>query len=144
MANAQYHSELLVPALSYLSTLLKPQARQPLKTVGPPHLMLRGIDETVFLGQWGMPEIKISLNDLKVFFILDFLTENIETAENEFVEVWIYEKRDMILFFKEEKLVSHFIWSQFKKRFRRPDHRGFKSHGTFVENGMLRGGKNSA
>jgi len=133
-----------VPALSYLSTLLKPQARQPLRTVGSPHLMLRGIIETVFLGQWGMPEIKISLNDLKAFFILDFLTVNIETAENEFDEVWIYEKRDMILFFKEEKLISHFIWSQFKKNFKRPDHRGLESHGTSMGNGMLRRDKNSA
>jgi hypothetical protein len=97
-----------VPALSYLSTILKPQSRQPLKMVGSPHLMLHGINETVFLGQWGIPEIKNSLNDLEEFFILDFLTVNIETAENEFVAVWIYEKRDMILFFKEEKLISHF------------------------------------
>jgi len=128
-----------MPALSYLSTILKPQSRQPLKMVGSPHLMLRGIIETVFLGQWGMPEIKISLNDFKAFFILDFLTVDIETGENEFVAVWIYEKRDMILFFKEEKLISHFMWSQFKKRFRRPDHRRFKSHGTSVENGTLTG-----
>ena len=118
-----------MPALSYLSTILKPQSRQPLKMVGSPHLMLHGINETVFLGQWGIPEIKNSLNDLEEFFILDFLTVNIETAENEFVAVWIYEKRDMILFFKEEKLISHFKWSQFRKRFRRPDHRGFCSHG---------------
>ncbi len=128
-----------MPALSYLSTFLKPQSRQPPKMVGSPHLMLRGINGTVFLGQWGMPEIKISLNDLEAFFVLDFLTVIIETAENEFVGVWIYEKRDMILFFKEEKLISHFRWSQFKERFRRPDHRGGKSHGTSVGNGMLTG-----
>jgi hypothetical protein len=128
-----------VPALSYLSTLLKPQVRQPPKMEGSPHLMLRGINETIFLGQWGIPENKISLNDLKAFFILDFLTVSIETAENEYVAVWIYGKKDMILFFKEEKLISHFKWSQFKTRFRRPDHRGFESHGTPLENGPLTG-----
>jgi len=133
-----------VPALSYLSFLLKPQARQPLKMEGSPHLMLRGINDTVFLGQWGIPENKISLNDLKAFFSLYFLTVNIEIIQNEFVAAWIYEKKDMVLFFKGDKLISHFKWSQFKERFRRPDHRGVKSHGTSVENGMLRGYKNSA
>jgi len=128
-----------VPALSYLSTLLKPQARQPLRMVDSPHLLLRGINETVFLGQWGIPEIKISLNDLKAFFILDFITVNIEITQNEFVAAWIYEKKDMVLFFKGEKLIFHFKWSQFKKRFRRPDHRGFSFHDTSVENGTLTG-----
>lgn len=128
-----------MPALSYLSTLLKPQARKPLQMVDSPHLLLRGIKETVFLGQWGIPEIKISLNDLKEFFILDFLTVNIEITQNEFVAAWIYEKKNMVLFIKGEKLISHFKWSQFKKRFRRPDQRDFSSHDTSVKNGTLTG-----
>ena len=128
-----------MPALSYLSTLLKPQARKPLQMVDSLHLLLRGINETVFLGQWGIPEIKISFNDFKEFFILDFLTVNIEITPNEFVAAWIYEKKDMVLFFKGEKLISHFKWSQFKKRFRRPDQRDFSSHDTSVKNGTLTG-----
>ena len=117
-----------MPALSYLSTLLKPQARQPLRMVDSPHLLLCGINETVFLGQWGIPEIKTSLNDLKAFFSLDFLTVNIEIIQNEFVAAWIYEKKDMVLFFKGDKLISHFKWSQFKKRFKRPDQGSFSSY----------------
>ena len=128
-----------MPALSYLLNLLKPQARQSLQMVDSLHLLLRGINETVFLGQWGIPEIKISLNDLKEFFILDFLTVNIEITQNEFVAAWIYEKKNMVLFFKREKLISHFKWSQFKKRFRRPDQRDFSSHDTSVKNGTLTG-----
>ncbi len=131
-----------MPALSYLSTLLKPKAQQSLKMVGSPHLMLRGINETVFLGQWGLPEIKISINDLESVFILDFLASNIDIPQN--VAAWIYEKRDMVLFFEEEKLISHFKWSQFKTRFERPHPRSFSSHDTSVENGALRGDKNSA
>jgi len=82
--------------------------------------MLRGIKQTVFLGQWGMPELKTRLNDLKASFILDFLTGNIETMPCDSVEAWVYEKKDKVLFFKEEKLISHFNWGQFKARFKRP------------------------
>lgn len=126
--------------LAYLSTLLRPKARQSLKMVGSPHLLMRGIKDTVFLGQWGIPEIKIGLNDLASCFILDFLRTNIDLPQD--VAAWVYEKKDMVLFFKEEKLISHFKWSQFKKTFRRPHQRGFSSHGTYEGKGTLRGGQN--
>jgi hypothetical protein len=124
---------------TYLSTLLRPKTRQSFKMVGSPHLLMRGINDTAFLGQWGIPEIKIRINDLESFFILDFLRSNIDIPQN--VAAWIYERKDMVLFFKREKLISHFKWSQFKERFRRPHQRGFSSHGTCVERETLWGGK---
>ena len=136
---AQYHLELLVYFLTCLSTYLRPKTRQSLKNGGSPHLMMRGLNHKAFLGQWGIPEIKISINDLESFFILDFLRTNIDIPQN--VAAWIYERKDMVLFFKREKLISHFQWSRFKKRFRRPHQRGFSSHGTCVESGTLRGEK---
>ena len=125
-----------MPLSTYLSTLLRPQARQSLKMVGSPHLQMRGINDTVFLGQWGIPEIKASINDLASFFVLDFLRTNIDFPQN--VAAWIYKKKDMVLFFKGEKLISHFKWSQFKKEFRRPRQQGFSSPGPYMESGSLR------
>lgn len=87
--------------------------------MGPTHLMLTGISQTVFLRQWGMPEIKISLDHLEACFILDFITLNIDSIQKGFVTVWIYEKKDRVVFFRGEKLISHFKWTQFKKRFKR-------------------------
>lgn len=126
-----------MPALSYLSALLKPQVLQPLETRGTTHLLMGGINESVFLGQWGMPEIKVGHNDLKSYFVLDLLTINVEITQN--VTAWIYEKRDRVLFFRGEKLISHFKWSQFKKRFRRPGQRGFGSHDPSVVSKALTG-----
>ncbi len=98
---------------------------------------MRGITETVFLRQWGIPEIKASLNDLKSFFALDFLMVEIGVRQNEFVAAWIYKKRDRVFFFKGEKLISHFKWSQFKTRFRKSDRRGFGSHDAYAGSGVL-------
>ncbi len=125
---AQYHSELPVSFLTYLSTLLRPKARKSSKMAGSPHLLMRGIKDSIFLTQWGTPGIKISLRDFKAFFIVDFLSANIETPEN--VTAWVYEKKDRVFFFEEEKLISHFKWSLFKIRFRRPQQQDLSSHGT--------------
>ena len=129
-----------MPLLAYLSTLLRPKAGQSLRMVGSPHLMMRGIKDTVFLGQWGIPEITTGINDLASFFVLDFLSSNTNIPQN--VAAWIYEKKDMVLFFEEEKLVSHFKWSQFKKNFRKPHQRAFSSHSTYVGKEALRGEQN--
>jgi hypothetical protein len=34
--------------------------------------------------------------------------------------VWIYEKRNKILFFKNKKLLFHFRWDEFKGKWKRP------------------------
>ncbi len=84
------------------------------------HLMLAGINQTVFLNQWGIPEIKISLDRLGGFFNLDSMSFHIDSPEEDPYTVWIYEKRDRILFFKRGKLISHFKWSEFREKWKRP------------------------
>jgi hypothetical protein len=92
--------------------------RRPSRPAGHQHAMLTGIYQTVFLNQWGVPEIKISLDRLQGVFELDALFLNSEPSEDDNHTVWIYEKRDMILFFKRGRLVSHFRWSEFKERWK--------------------------
>jgi hypothetical protein len=83
----------------------------------PQHSMLTGIYQTVFLHQWGVPEIKMSLDRLQGFYKLDVLLLDHEPSEEDHT-VWIYEKRDKILFFKRGKLLSHFKWNEFKERWK--------------------------
>jgi len=85
------------------------------------HLMLAGINQTIFLNHWGVPDIKISLDRLQGSYELDSLSLNTEPSEEDFHTVWIYERKDRIFFFKKGKLVSHFRWSEFKERCKKPE-----------------------
>ena len=87
---------------------------------GNQHLMLAGINQIIFLNHWGVPEIKISLDRLQGYYELDSLSLNTEPDDEDSHTVWIYEKKDRIFFFKRGKLVSHFIWSEFKEKWKRP------------------------
>ena len=84
------------------------------------HLMLAGINQTIFLNHWGVPDIKISLDRLQGFYELDSLSLNTEANEEDCHTVWIYEKKDRIFFFKRGKLVSHFRWSEFREKWKKP------------------------
>jgi len=99
-----------------IPTLISNLLRRPPRGGAHPHALLTGIYQTVFLHQWGVPEIKISLDRLQGFFELDALFLNSEPTEEDSHTVWIYEKRDMILFFKRGRLVSHFKWGEFRER----------------------------
>jgi len=103
---------MVLPAL--ISNLL----RRPSRPAAHPHSMLTGIYQTVFLNQWGVPEVKISLDRLQGIFEVDALLLNSEPTEEDSHTVWIYEERDMILFFKRGRLVSHFKWSEFRERWK--------------------------
>jgi hypothetical protein len=81
--------------------------------------MLAGINQTVFLNHWGIPEIKISLDRLQGYYELDSLSLNTEPSEEDNNTVWIYEKKDRIFFFKKGKLISHFRWSEFRETWKR-------------------------
>ena len=85
------------------------------------HLMLAGINQTIFLNHWGVPDIKISLDRLQGSYELDSLSLNTEPNEEDYHTVWIYEKKDRIFFFKRGKLVSHFRWSEFKEKWKKPE-----------------------
>jgi hypothetical protein len=105
----------LVPHL--ISNILKSSSR-PLR--GNQHLMLAGIHQTIFLNQWGEPETQIGLkrlgsfDKLGSFFLID------DSAGEVHHSVWIYKKRDRILFFTKKRLISHARWSEFRERWRRP------------------------
>jgi hypothetical protein len=114
----------LVPNL--ISNLLKSPSR-PARHHS--HLMLAGINQTVFLNHWGIPEIKINLDRLQGYYELDSLSLNTEPSEGDNNTVWIYEKKDRIFFFKKGKLISHFRWSEFREKWRKPkEGMDFRAH----------------
>ncbi len=85
---------------------------------GIPHLMLAGINQTPFLSQWGVPETRIglkrvgSLDKLGSLFLIE------DSAEEAYYSVWIYEKRNRILFFTKKRLISHSRWSEFREKWK--------------------------
>src|SRR4030042_3135585 len=103
---------MVIPLL--ISNLL----RRPSRPAVHQHSMLTGIYQTVFLNQVGVPEIKISLDRFQGFFELDALFLKSEPSEEDSHRVWIYEKRDMILFFERGRLVSHFRGGEFRERWK--------------------------
>jgi len=85
-----------------------------------PYLMMAGIFQNVFSNQWGVPDFQVTLQKLAGFFRLEFLFLNIKCAEGDDYTVWIYEKKNKILFFKNKKLLFHFRWNEFKEKWKRP------------------------
>jgi len=108
----------LVPNL--ISNILKSPSRPSTRpSRNNQHLMLAGINQTLFLNHWGIPEIKISLDRLQGYYELDSLSLNTEPSEEDNNTVWIYEKKDRIFFFKRGKLISHFRWSEFRENWKK-------------------------
>lgn len=84
------------------------------------HLMLAGINQKIFLTQWGEPDLKISLDRLQGLYSPRQILLKTEATPEDHYTVWIYEKKDRIFFFKKGSLISHFKWSQFKNRLKKP------------------------
>jgi hypothetical protein len=81
--------------------------------------MLAGINQTIFLNQWGVPETRIGLKRLGSLDRLGslFLIEgSVEEAHH---SVWIYKRRDRILFFTKKRLISHSRWSEFSEKWKK-------------------------
>lgn len=87
---------------------------------GNQHLMLAGIHQTLFLSQWGEPETRIGLKKLGSFDKLGSFLLIEDSAGEVHHSIWIYKKRDRILFFTKKRLISHSRWSEFKQRGRDP------------------------
>ncbi|MGZ3569686.1 MAG: hypothetical protein ACXU9W_12950 [Thermodesulfobacteriota bacterium] len=104
---------MAIPVLSLISNLCKPRPRY---RPGQIHLKLAGMNQDIFVRQWGAPEIDITLETLKRFFSLDFLSSSSGTFENDPTQAWIYEKMDMFVLFRKGNLIAHFKWSEFKER----------------------------
>jgi hypothetical protein len=102
---------MAIPILDLIPNFRKTRAKQ---IPERPHLMLTGINQKVFLNQWGEPETQVGLSQLgrsNKLGTLFLITDPIEEAP---LNVWIYEKKDSILLFTKEKLVSHFSCKKFK------------------------------
>ncbi len=103
--------------LDRISNLLK---QEPRRIAERRHLMLAGIDQNLFLSQWGKPEIQIALDLLEGFYKKDSVAVSTDTSGEPLHSVWIYKNRNRIFFFTRKKLVSHFKWSDFREKRRLP------------------------
>jgi len=108
---------MMIAVPSLISSLWK---RPPVPAQPNSYGMMAGLYQTLFLNQWGAPEFQVSLERLAGFFKLDYVLLNIKFSEEDDCTVWIYEKRDKILFFKNKKLLFHFRWDEFKEKWKRP------------------------
>jgi len=110
---------MMIPVSAPITNLWK-RPPTPVAVASNPYLMMAGIFQTVFLNQWGVPEFQISLARLAGFFKLEALFSNIGYFEGEYYSVWIYEKRNKVLFFRNKRLIFHFRWDEFKEKWKRP------------------------
>jgi hypothetical protein len=77
--------------------------------------MLSGLNQTTFIKQWGEPDSQIPLKKLAGFYPKRSLYLVVRSDDEADYSVWIYKKRDRILFFTKKKLVSHFKWTGFEE-----------------------------
>ena len=108
---------VMIPVPNLISSLWK---RPPVPVQANPYGMMAGLYQTLFSNQWGVPEFQVSLEKLAGFFRLDSLFLNIRPGEEDYYRVWIYEKKNKILFFRNKKLILHFGWDEFKEKWKRP------------------------
>jgi hypothetical protein len=98
--------KMTIPGLELISNFRKPRPKQ---VPQRPHLF------KVFLNQWGEPETQVALNQfgrLDKLGIMFLITDPTEVAQ---LSVWIYEKKNSVLLFTKEKLVSHFSCKKFRQ-----------------------------
>jgi hypothetical protein len=107
----------MIPVPNLISSLWK---RPPVPVQANPYGMMAGLYQTLFSNQWGVPEFQVSLEKLAGFFRLDSLFLNIRPGEEDYYRVWIYEKKNKILFFRNKKLILHLRWDEFKEKWKRP------------------------
>jgi hypothetical protein len=96
---------MAIPILDLISNFRK---SRPKRVPDRPHLFLTGLNQKVFLNQWGKPETQVGLNQIGRLNKLGTLFLITDATEDAHLNLWIYNKRDSILLFTKEKLVSHF------------------------------------
>jgi hypothetical protein len=77
--------------------------------------MLAGILAGTFLKEWSHPEFEIDITRLKEHWGLSPATK-VNAFPERLHSVWIYKKRNTILFFADKRLVSHFTWKGFEDK----------------------------
>ena len=100
-----------MPGLDLISLLRKSRPKQ---IPEDPHLFMTGLNQKVFLSQWGEPETQVSLNQIGKLGRLGTMFLITDPTEEAHISVWIYKKKNSILLFAKEKLVSHFSFRRFK------------------------------
>jgi len=103
----------MIPNLSRLSSLLK---TPPEALASRRHLMLAGLSQDAFLKEWGVPEIKISLDNLEGHCKRERVAVDADSPEEAVHSDWIYNAKNRVFFFTRKKLVSHFKWSEFRDK----------------------------
>ncbi len=102
---------MTIPGLDLISNLRKSRQKQIPEN---PHLFMTGLNQKVFLSPWGAPETQVGLNQLGKLSKLGTMFLITDPAEQAHISVWVYKKKNSILLFAKEKLVSHFSFRRFK------------------------------
>ena len=96
---------MIPPVLGLIPNFRKSRPREAPER---PHLMLTGINQKVFLKEWGKPETQLSLSQLGELERLGTIFLVTPRVEELPLSVWVYKKKKSVLLFAKEKLVSHF------------------------------------
>ena len=102
---------MTIPGLHFISHLRKARSKQ---IPERPHSFMAGLNQKIFLTAWGEPETQVSLNQLGKLSKLGTMFLVTDPAEQAHTSVWIYKKKNSILLFTKEKLVSHFSFNRFR------------------------------
>jgi hypothetical protein len=102
---------MTIPGLDLITHSRKSRTKQ---IPEQPHLFMTGLNQKIFLNQWGEPETQVSLNQLGKLSKLGTMFLITDPAEQAHISVWIYKKKNSILLFAKEKLVSHFSFRRFE------------------------------
>jgi len=105
---------MTIPGLALISNFRK---TRPKKVPERSHLFMAGLNQKIFLNQWGEPEAQITLNHPDKLKRLPPMFSIPAPIEEGHLSVWIYEKKNSVLLFAKEKLVSHFSCKEFKSPF---------------------------
>jgi hypothetical protein len=102
---------MTIPFFDFISNFKKSRPRPAPER---PHSMLVGLSQKIFLNQWGEPETQVGLSQLGRLERLGTLFLITDPTEEAPLNIWIYKKKDSVLFFTKEKLVSHFSSRKFR------------------------------
>lgn len=102
---------MAIPGLDLISDSRRTRPR---KVLGRPHLFMAGLNQKIFLNQWGEPEAQITLNQPERLDKLRPMFSIPALIEEGHLSVWIYKKKNSVLLFAKEKLVSHFSCRELK------------------------------
>jgi hypothetical protein len=80
--------------------------------------MLAGINQSVFMREWGFPEVEIQLDRIQGFFKRKATFMEAPFVDENYYTMWIYKKRNKVLFFIKGTMVSHLSCTEFKERWK--------------------------